>query len=80
MSYPQNGNNQMVGFAQMANVTGGQGGEVVLVNNVTQLKKAISGMDKRIVIVNQSIGVPVLTKLSLGSNKSIIGAFGGNNI
>ncbi len=80
MSYPQHGVTGIVGFAQVANVTGGQGGEVVFVNNVTQLKKAISGIDKRIVIINQSIGVPVLTKLSVGSNKSIIGAFGGNNI
>jgi len=80
MSYPTTQLNGMVGFAKSANTTGGQGGTVVQVQNIDQLRNAISGSDKKIVVITQSIGVSSLTKLELGSNKSIIGSFGNANI
>lgn len=80
MSYPNTNLHGLIGFAKAANVTGGQGGPVVYVSTAEQLKSAVAGSDSRIVVIAQSIRVSQLTKLQLGSNKSIIGSFEGNNV
>lgn len=80
MSYPDTGANGMLGFAKSANVTGGIGGSVNIVNNINELQNSVSGEESKIVVINNNLTASSLTKVFLGENKSIIGSYGGNNI
>lgn len=77
-SYPNTGVNGILGFAKAARVTGGTGGPVVFVSTIAELTKAVSGTDKKVVVINKNLIANTLTKVSFGSNKSIIGSYGNN--
>lgn len=66
----------MVGFAKAGGVTGGWDGAVVTINNLTDLNKYIGDSTARVLVINSNIAESALTKVSLGSNKLIIGSFG----
>ncbi|KAJ2998561.1 hypothetical protein NUW58_g279 [Xylaria curta] len=58
----------------LGTTTGGEGGEVVKVNNVKDLTAAISDNVPRVILVDGSFNLT--SRLKLGSNKSLIGVGG----
>lgn len=66
----------MVGFAKAAGVTGGWSGSVVEINTLAELNKYVGDSTARVLVINSNIKASTLTKVNLGSNKSIIGSFG----
>nr|AAA24856.1 pectin lyase [Pectobacterium versatile] len=77
MAYPTTNLTGIIGFAKAANVTGGTGGKVVTVNSLADFKSAVSGSAKTIVVLGLSLKASALTKVVFGSNKTIVGSFGG---
>ncbi|KAK7047380.1 hypothetical protein VNI00_006611 [Paramarasmius palmivorus] len=61
-----------VGYA--AGTTGGSGGTTINVSSLSELEDAVSGDEKRIVIVNGAISGDAVVRI--GSNKSVLGAPG----
>ena len=80
MDYPNTNLNGLIGFAAAANTTGGQGGAVIQVAILEELQKHLVGSESKVIVLIQSIVASHLTKVTLGSNKSIIGSFDNNNI
>ncbi|MEC5344379.1 pectate lyase [Brenneria populi] len=80
MSYPQTNLTGLIGFAKVAGVTGGTGGTVVTVKSLTELQSAVSGSAKKIVVLAASLSSSTLRKVTFGSNKTIVGSFGGANV
>ncbi|XP_017892812.1 uncharacterized protein LOC108632630 [Ceratina calcarata] len=77
-SYPNTGVKGILGFAKAARVTGGTSGPVVFVSTIDELRNAVSGSDKKVVVINRNLLANTLTKVTFGSNKSIIGSYGNN--
>lgn len=80
VSYPQTGTNGMLGFAAAANVTGGTNGEVVYVYSLSELEAQVSGTTSRTVVIAANITASAKTKVTFGSNKSIIGSYAANTL
>ncbi|MCL6323598.1 pectate lyase, partial [Pectobacterium atrosepticum] len=80
MAYPTTNLTGLIGFAKAANVTGGTGGKVVKVTSLAEFKSAVSGSTKAIVVVEKALKASALTKVVFGSNKTIVGSFGGANV
>lgn len=79
-AYPTTGLTGLIGFAKLGNVTGGTGGTVTYVNTLSELTTAVAGSTSGIVVINTSISASTLQKVYLGSNKTIIGAYGYNTL
>lgn len=79
-SYPTTQTNGMVGFAKASNVTGGWNGSVIVINTLEELSQYISDSTARVLVINSNIEVSNLTKVMLGSNKSVIGSFGNRTL
>ncbi|XP_031631966.1 uncharacterized protein LOC116346170 [Contarinia nasturtii] len=62
----------MVGFAKAANVTGGWGGEVVQVNTIQDLINYVGESVPRVLMIQRDIRASSLTKVQMGSAKSIV--------
>ncbi|XP_031633509.1 uncharacterized protein LOC116347162 [Contarinia nasturtii] len=75
-AYPMSKTNGMVGFAKAGGTTGGSRGSVVQINTLTDLYKNIGGSAPKVLVINKDIKAPKITKVYMGSNKSIIGSFG----
>nr|WNB40291.1 pectate lyase [Pectobacterium carotovorum subsp. carotovorum] len=80
MAYPTTNLNGIIGFAKAGNVTGGTGGKVVTVKSLADFKSAVSGSAKTIVVLGSSLKASALTKVVFGSNKTIVGSFGGAHV
>lgn len=70
----------MVGFANVSGVTGGWNGSVVEINTLAELNQYIGDSIARVLVINSDIKASQLTKVNLGSNKSIIGSFGNHTL
>ncbi|KAG4068064.1 hypothetical protein HA402_011397 [Bradysia odoriphaga] len=75
-AYPTTKLSGLVGFAKAGSVTGGWSGSVVEINTLAQLNTYIADSTARVLVINKNITATSLTKVTMGSNKSIIGAFG----
>ncbi|MFB3304511.1 pectate lyase [Pseudomonas sp. AMR01] len=75
MSYPESKLTGITGFAKAANVTGGWSGQVVSITTLDQLKAQIADATPRVLVINSNISASSLTKVSLGSNKTLVGSF-----
>ncbi|MEJ5174451.1 pectate lyase family protein, partial [Erwinia sp. MYb416] len=75
MTYPTSKLNGLVGFAKAANVTGGWNGSVVEINTLAQLNQYVGDSTARVLVINSNITASSLTKVNLGSNKTIVGSF-----
>jgi len=75
VAYPTSQTGGMVGYAKEANVTGGWGGETVFVRSLNEFVNAVAGNTKRVVVLANNIKVSQLTKVMLGSNKTIVGSY-----
>lgn len=80
LSYPTNKMEGMIGFANVSGVTGGWDGDVVQINTLADLVQYIGDDTARVLVINSDIRVSNLTKVFLGSNKSIIGSFGSRTL
>ncbi len=75
MSYPESKLTGMTGFAKAAKVTGGWSGPVVSITNLDQLKTNIADATPRVLVINSNISASSLIKVSMGSNKTLVGSF-----
>ncbi|KTC13238.1 pectate lyase [Pseudomonas marginalis ICMP 9505] len=75
MSYPESKLTGLTGFAKAAKVTGGWSGSVVSITTLDQLKANIGDATPRVLVINSNISTSSLTKVSLGSNKTLVGSF-----
>lgn len=75
MTYPTSKLTGLVGFAKAANVTGGWNGSVVEINTLAQLNQYVGDSTARVLVINSNITATSLTKVNLGSNKTIVGSF-----
>ncbi|WP_338478395.1 pectate lyase [Pseudomonas trivialis] len=75
MSYPESKLNGITGFAKAAKVTGGWSGPVVSITNLDQLKANIGDAAPRVLVINSNLSASSLTKVNLGSNKTLVGSF-----
>ncbi|MBD8270799.1 pectate lyase family protein [Pseudomonas fluorescens] len=75
MSYPESKLTGMTGFAKAAKVTGGWSGPVVSITSLDQLKANIADATPRVLVINSNISASSLTKVSMGSNKTLVGSF-----
>ncbi|XP_031639765.1 uncharacterized protein LOC116351768 [Contarinia nasturtii] len=66
----------MVGFARVAGVTGGWGGEVVQINTLQDLIQNVGDGYPRVLMINSDIKASSLTKVQMGSSKSIVSTNG----
>lgn len=63
----------MVGFAKQANTTGGNGGEVVTVNTVADLKKYMEDDKARTVKLGANLSADSKVTINFGANKTLLG-------
>ncbi|XP_031635191.1 uncharacterized protein LOC116348351 [Contarinia nasturtii] len=68
------GSKAMVGFAAVAKTTGGQAGKMIQINNLADLIKYVNDSVPRVLMINKDIKAPKLTKVLMGSDKTIIGS------
>lgn len=80
VAYPNTGTNGIVGFAKQAGVTGGTGGSVVYVNSISGLASAVAGTTKSVVVIASNLSANSLTKVAMGSNKTIVGSYGSGTL
>lgn len=79
-SYPTTGTNGMLGFAKSASVSGGGGGSVVYVGSASELQAYVSDNTPRVVVIAGNIAPTSKTRVTFGSNKTIIGSYAYNKI
>ncbi|WP_057411670.1 type III helper protein HopAK1 [Pseudomonas amygdali] len=70
----------MVGFAKQANTTGGNGGEVVTVNTVADLKKYMEDDKARTVKLGANLSADSKVTINFGANKTLLGTDKGNSL
>ena len=80
MAYPTSKTTGIVGFAKTAGVTGGWNGSVVEINTLAQLNQYVADSTARVLVINSNISASTLTKVNMGSNKTIIGSFGNRTL
>lgn len=66
----------MVGFAQVAGTIGGRGGDVVQISTLQDLIQYVSDSTPRVLMITTNIRASTLTKVQMGSYKSIVGSNG----
>lgn len=79
-NYPVTNLNKLTGFAQQAHVTGGSGGKVVIVKDISTLKNELLGSEKKTIVIEGQIGSNSKQILVFGSNKTIVGSFNNLNV
>jgi len=70
----------MVGFAKSANTTGGNGGEVVTVHTVDELKKSLEGDKARTIRLGADLSADSKVTMKFGANKTLVGTESGNGL
>lgn len=65
---------------ETASVLGGALGKTVYVSNVSDLQSYCSGSTPYTIVINGNISATNLTKVNVGSNKTIIGSFNANTL
>ncbi|WP_116827665.1 type III helper protein HopAK1 [Pseudomonas syringae] len=70
----------IVGFAKEANTTGGNGGEVVTVNTVADLKKYMEDDKARTVKLGANLSADSKVTINFGANKTLLGTDKGNSL
>ncbi|XP_033225824.1 pectin lyase-like [Belonocnema kinseyi] len=68
----------MTGFAAKGHTFGGSKGKVIFIKNLQELKKHIGSAVPETLVIAANINAPKKEKISLGSNKSIIGSYKAN--
>lgn len=80
IAYPNINIKNMNGFAKEFNTTGGENGQRVVVTDLPSLIREAGDTQSKIIIINGEISSPTKVRVTLGRNKTIVGAFGGKNI
>ncbi|WP_445380464.1 pectate lyase family protein [Pseudomonas syringae] len=70
----------IMGFAKEANTTGGNGGEVVTVNTVADLKKYMEDDKARTVKLGANLSADSKVTINFGANKTLLGTDKGNSL
>lgn len=65
---------------EKASVTGGVLGQVVKVNNLSDLQRCAQGSNPCTIVITGDISANSLTKVSVGANKTFIGSYGAHTL
>ena len=73
--FPHTGTRGMVGFAKIANTTGGRGGKIIHIESLPTLQKYLTVKEPAILILTKNIISDKLKVVTIGTDKTLVGSW-----